>query len=310
MSTLVYCELCKSMTDRTHPSYEYMHMRPAFDRLGFDVHEYSFFERMEKIGKEAMNEELVQTCRDVRADFLFTVLFQDQIVPETIKRVSDLGVITINWACDDHWRFDVLSRTYAPFYDFWCTTDRRSYPRYQSELNYDRAILTQWAVNEELFYPDMGSVVGLSPVLSWVGQVYGTRESMLSSVSQKLPLRVYDFIPLDSVRRVYSTSRAVLNLSEGFIEGTWTIKGRVFEVPACAGLLLTQKSPYIEDFYTLGQEIIVWRSVDDLVERFNYYLHNDRARVNICQAGYHRTVQDHTYVKRLTEIFSKVRERG
>ncbi len=82
------------------------------------------------------------------------------------------------------------------------------------------------------------------------------------------------------------------------------IKGRVFEVPACGGFLMTGESDDdITPYYTPGKEIVVFKNTDDLIEKCKYYLSHNEERQAIAKAGYDRTMKDHTYLKRFEEIF-------
>lgn len=82
------------------------------------------------------------------------------------------------------------------------------------------------------------------------------------------------------------------------------IKGRVFEVPACGGLLMTGESDDdITPYYSPGKEIVVFQNTDDLIEKCKYYLAHEPERQAIAKAGYDRTMKDHTYLKRFEEIF-------
>ncbi len=68
---------------------------------------------------------------ETKPDLSFFVLFEDEIEPETIERVSRAGGPTVNWFTDDHWRFDRFTRHFAPAFDWSVTTDRDSLPKYR-----------------------------------------------------------------------------------------------------------------------------------------------------------------------------------
>lgn len=85
------------------------------------------------------------------------------------------------------------------------------------------------------------------------------------------------------------------------------IKGRVFEVPACGGFLMTGSSDDdISEYYIPGKEIVVFNNIPDMVEKCRYYLEHETERDIIAKAGLARTLLDHTYEKRFLEIFSKL----
>jgi spore maturation protein CgeB len=85
------------------------------------------------------------------------------------------------------------------------------------------------------------------------------------------------------------------------------IKGRTFEVPACGGFLLTGAADNLGDYYKDGKEIVVFKDKFDLAEKCKYYLEHEDERKTIAQAGYARTVRDHTYEGRFLEIFKALK---
>ncbi|MGD9269784.1 MAG: glycosyltransferase, partial [Syntrophobacterales bacterium] len=84
------------------------------------------------------------------------------------------------------------------------------------------------------------------------------------------------------------------------------IKGRNFEVPGCGGFLLTGKAENLEDYYEIDKEIACFADMNDLIKKVNYYLRDEQLRETIAAKGYQRTLDEHTYVHRFTEIFQRL----
>ena len=82
------------------------------------------------------------------------------------------------------------------------------------------------------------------------------------------------------------------------------IKGRVFEVPACGGFLLTGKADDdISEYYVPGKEIAEFSGIGELIDKSKYYLEHEAERQAIAKAGYERTIKEHTYIQRFEKIF-------
>jgi spore maturation protein CgeB len=81
------------------------------------------------------------------------------------------------------------------------------------------------------------------------------------------------------------------------------IKGRNFEIPGCGGLLLTDIADNIADYYKLDEEIAIAEGLKGFVRRIKQLLGDEPKRAAIAQAGYERTINEHTYVHRLNDIF-------
>lgn len=84
------------------------------------------------------------------------------------------------------------------------------------------------------------------------------------------------------------------------------IKGRNFEVPGCGGFLMTGYADNLSDYYRIGEQLAVFDSDADLIEKVRYYLSHEKERQAIAQAGYQRTLQEHTYTRRFSEIFETI----
>jgi len=116
--------------------------------------------------------------------------------------------------------------------------------------------------------------------------------------------------PLDAVPGCWRVTQAGKSLVSraGRLLGTappppMQIKGRNFEVPGCGGFLMTGHADNLEDYYREGEEIAVFDGVADLIEKIRYYLSHEPKRASIAQAGYRRTLEEHTYAHRFNEIF-------
>lgn len=81
------------------------------------------------------------------------------------------------------------------------------------------------------------------------------------------------------------------------------IKGRNFEIPGSGGFLLTGMADNLGDYYEDGKEIVIFRDTKDLIDKAKYYLKHEDERVAIAEAGYERTLREHTYEARFGDIF-------
>jgi len=83
------------------------------------------------------------------------------------------------------------------------------------------------------------------------------------------------------------------------------IKGRVFEVPACGGFLLTQPAEDLDQYLRPGMDCATFDSLDELVDKVRFYLVHEDERRAIARHGYERTMAEHTYATRLRSIFEQ-----
>jgi spore maturation protein CgeB len=87
---------------------------------------------------------------------------------------------------------------------------------------------------------------------------------------------------------------------------TDSVNCRLFEATGCGGFVLTEDRPAVGDFFEPGQEVAIFDSRKDLVEKVRYYLAHPEERQRIAQRGCQRAHRDHTYEIRLRHLLEVV----
>ncbi|MEK7519659.1 MAG: glycosyltransferase [Patescibacteria group bacterium] len=77
---------------------------------------------------------------------------------------------------------------------------------------------------------------------------------------------------------------------------------RLYEATGVGALLLTDAKKNLPEFFTVGKEVVAYASKEELVDKIHYYLAHEQERAAIAKAGQQRTLQDHTYQKRMEEL--------
>lgn len=286
-------------------------------KQGWEFAYYDFYTRGQEVGLDLMTEELREVARRERPTLLFSVLVDFHLDPRH-EVFSDIGktgeTITLHWFCDDHWRFDNYSRQIAQNFHFVTTTASSAVPKYAQIGLADRVIKTQWACNHELYTPyDIPHDIDVS----FAGAPHGDRVAFLNQLAQSgLPISVFGFgwqgrprLPFYQMVRLFSRSKINLNLSNSSMLGRQQIKGRNFEVPGAGGFLLSGQADNLDEYYADGREIVTYSSAEDLLDKAHYYLAHEAERQRIAQAGYQRTLAEHTWHHRFDQIFQEIGQR-
>jgi spore maturation protein CgeB len=84
---------------------------------------------------------------------------------------------------------------------------------------------------------------------------------------------------------------------------------RDFEVPMSGGFYLVQRAPGHEDYYNIGEEIEVWTSSEELIDKLSYYSKHVSAAWRIREAGQKRALASHTWRHRFDAMFERLRAR-
>ncbi|MFO7446248.1 MAG: glycosyltransferase [Ignavibacteriaceae bacterium] len=283
-------------------------------KQGWDFAHYDFIDRGSTIGLDLMTEELYEFAKKEQPSHIFAVLFDFHKDPkhEVFKRLSELGITTIHWFCDDHWRYEKYSSKVAPNFDFICTTANSALQKYKQQNIFDKVIKTQWACNHELYIPYN---VKKDIDVSFIGQPHGNRREVISSLLNKnINVEYFGFnwqnrprLPFHQMVRMFSRSKINLNLSNSNDNLSQQIKGRNFEIPGTKSLLLTDKAENLEEYYENGKEIVIFNSTDELAEKIGYYLNHPGEGQKIAQNAYQRTIKEHTWFHRYDDIFNHIK---
>jgi spore maturation protein CgeB len=82
---------------------------------------------------------------------------------------------------------------------------------------------------------------------------------------------------------------------------------RFFEALGSGGFLLNEYRPTLPELAVPGKEVEIFASAKEAAEKVLYFLDHPKERIAIAEAGYRRAMQDHTYEKRIENIFSTIR---
>jgi spore maturation protein CgeB len=87
----------------------------------------------------------------------------------------------------------------------------------------------------------------------------------------------------------------------------YQVKGRVFELGSSGSLMLCDRNPMIDEYYTRGLEYDDFESADEFVEKARFYLSHEEARARIARAYHDRTIAEHLWQYRFDAILESIR---
>ncbi len=309
---------------------------------GVEVVEYPY-DPILVIGKKKFNENLLDLIREEKPDLFFAFMFTDEFDFETLDEIKKITA-SAAWFADDHWRLHNYSRRYVSHFTKAITTWSKA-PAIYGEFGITNIIRSQWACNEAIWVPvetsrdidvsfvgqynsARGKIVrdlrnaGINVWVRGWGWPDGrlTRDEMVAAFSRsKINLNFNtspsSWDPKILARIFFRRSRANIVPDFHFADNfrSWRnmntpqIKARSFEVLGCRTFLISAFADDMDRYYEDGREIVYYdRSTSDLIEKIRYYLPREREREAIAARGYERTLREHTYVKRFTEIFKAI----
>lgn len=306
-------------------SYEYNYLYRSLDRMFSDCRLFDFGPYLKRV--DELQRDLLTAVEDHAVDIIFFILFQDQFDPKTLDRLKN-QCLTVNWFCDDQWRFDDFSSKFCNHFSYIVTTDPYATGKYHG-IGYKNVILSQWATLDFRAEFDGTSPRYLHDV-SFVGMKSPFRQWLIRELGKRgIEVKCFGTgwsrgrIPYQEVEEVFHSSRINLNISNSrshdirYIfsgRSAWKdfratkkvkeqVKGRHFEIPAFGGFQLTNYVEFLEDYFRIGTEVAIYNTLDDLADKIRFYLGREGLRQQIARAGYERTRQEHTYENRFEAIF-------
>lgn len=126
------------------------------------------------------------------------------------------------------------------------------------------------------------------------------REDALHQMFQAFPNFYYGQQLFEAAARKYAESKICFNIS---MEDDLIM--RVFETMGTGSFLLTNWVPTIEELFEDGKHLVLYRTLDEAVEKAKYYLKHDDEREKIAQAGYEEVIKNHTIQNRVNVILDE-----
>lgn len=100
--------------------------------------------------------------------------------------------------------------------------------------------------------------------------------------------------------QIFAESRVNLNITLKTIRSG--IPLRVVDIMGCGGFVLTNYQEEIMEYFSVGEDCVVYENMEDLFLKAKFYLTNDEERRRVAAAGYERVKRDFTFADRLDRM--------
>ena len=114
-------------------------------------------------------------------------------------------------------------------------------------------------------------------------------------------VRMHDYIDYYTVMpQVFAQSKINLNISLRTIRTG--IPLRVPDVLGCGGFLISNYQEELAEYFSIGEELEVYESMEDLYAKAEFYLAHEDLRAAIARNGYEKVKRDFTFTDRLKKM--------
>lgn len=308
-------------------SYEYYNFYQSLKVLGHDVTLFDYMAELKRLGRTEMNHQLLALVQFSKPDLAMFSLYTDQLDPATVIQLRR-HTSTLCFFHDDTWRVE-FSQFWARHFDFFTTPDVYGERKY-SAMGLPNAIHFPFGCNENLYRKtgvpkkhDVSFVGAWHPYREWLIQRLRNAGVTVQAVGYRWPGGI---VSHEQMVELFNQTRINLNLSNSaswdarYLAGSpralinrirspksvEQLKARHFEINGSGSFQLSYYVEGLERHYEIGSEIGVYLDPDDLLHKVNLYLADEAHREAIAEAGYWRTIKDHTFKNRFENVFNRM----
>ncbi len=286
--------------------YYYEPLKKLFSK----VIPYDFTKQITKMGVTAANKEIIEIVKREKPDyFVWTTIFYE-LLESTAEAIRKEGTKIVALFFDDEWRFEEYSKWYVPYIDYFVTNDAKTIPKYN-------------ALGAKAIYAQGFNGIPLKHDLSlkeeyevsFIGNNIFDREEYIKEIRKKgLPVSVFGpgwekfggrYVSFKELLDIFGSSKINLCFTKTHYGKTgW--KGRIFQVCAAGGFLLTEYIFGIEDYFEVGKEIVCFKDKEEMLDKIQYYLKHEDERRKIAKAGWKKVTSKYTPFHMMLNIFKKI----
>ena len=264
------------------------------ENLGYEViyHPYEEYD----------NDEFYRSIKEYNPDFVFHVCY-DKIHTEFIKLKDFTKVYVVQ--CDDDYRYDNFAKYWIPFVD-----GVISYPgdfeKYKKDgLLENQFVKIKWGFNPNTMMYNKKKTTDI--FLSHGGGLHADRVDKINQFKTKgdMDVSVINNCFYEELKQVWNSSKFSLTFTQNAMMAGQQVKGRVAEIPNFC-VMVSEYFPGLENYYDLEKEIILFSSVEEAIDKINYFNENDKEYNKILKAGKDRVWNTNTHYHSWNNILHQI----
>lgn len=251
---------------------------------------------------------------------------------QALKRLRRDGVVTAMWFVED-FRLFTYWKSFAPMYDIFAVIQKDPFFDELEAIGQPNALYLPLAAQPDFHQPVELSSIEQSKFgsdISFMGagypnrriafrefvnhdfKIWGTEwegDHVLEPLVQLKGARVSS----EDCVKIFNATKINLNLHSSVqVDDLVTfgdfVNPRTFELAACGAFQLVDKRSLLDEAFAEG-ELATFTSMDELVEKIEYFTAHSEEREAIAIKSRERALKDHTYTKRMRTLIDFTTER-
>ncbi|MBB1399444.1 glycosyltransferase [Pseudoalteromonas sp. SG44-8] len=245
-------------------------------------------------------------------DLVIGQMWSNLMDPSVLMDIRNKGSMVVNIAMDDklpvHWKEDKYGRLsgaigLANSVDLTLNTYKQAVSMYAKH----GADCIYWplASNQDVFKPENEKVYDVV----FIGSNYGYRAKLINKL-QKAGINIKAFGPgfesgmisAQESAEIFGKSKIILGI--GYISYSRklaTLKLRDFDALFTGALYITTRNPDLEDILIENEHIVYYDSINELIEKIEYYLKNESVRLDVAERALKLANENHTWDIRIAD---------
>lgn len=291
------------------------------------------YNRMIDMITSFLSEAVIAKCETFKPDLVFA-LAQSPLTVDCLKRLKNNNIPTAYWFVEDFRLMDYW-KNIAGFYDYFFVIQKGDFSDEMKAAgikNYHYLPLAASPdVHEKVEMPDAErdyygsdiSFVGagyynrrhlFKGLLDHDFRIWGTDWDMNSPLARCVQ-RSGERVDTDDIVKIFNASKININLhSSTYHNGINPfgdfVNPRTFEIASCGAFQLVDNRSALADLFEIGDEIIVFKDLEDLKQKIAYYLDHPAERERTAERAKQRVLRDHTYEHRMGEMLEYLADNG
>lgn len=308
-----------------HESWEQHGLWPSFRRLS-NFHFFSMgmingewndsLRCTEGLRILALIDEMDQGACPIELVFIY--VDSSFLAPEMLQGLADRNIWSVLMGLDDKHKLKARSEMgmtvgqelVAPLVDIYWTTWKSAIP-YLWKIGARPLYLAEGA--DPAFHRSLKLNRDIDVL--FLGARYGVRKTLIDSLGKcGFNVEAYGkgwpngYVSFNKSIELINRSKIVLGVGGvGHLDEIQHLKGRDFEVPMCGSVYLTTYNPELADWYTIGKDILCYSSPQNCAEILEWILRNPALQNAIRRAALKCAQKNHTWDKRLRDVFEVIK---
>ncbi|MBU1881453.1 glycosyltransferase, partial [bacterium] len=274
-------------------------------------------------------EMVTARALDLRADLVLWIA-QSPATPEVLQELKKADIQTAFWFVEDYQLLPYW-QSIALHFDHFFIIQKGEFEQKLMEIGCRQPHYLPVAADPHVHLPLNLSPEELSEFgsdLSHVGAGYFNRRDFFtglldydfklwgsdwekSGVLNRILQRAGARISTEDTVKIFNATKINVNLhSSTFHSGVNPfgdfLNPRTFELAACGAFQLVDQRKYLADNYDIGSEVDTFSSLQEFRDKAAHYLENPQERIEMAEAARARTLKEHTYEHRMSELLGVI----